>query len=490
MSSAPPHAVLTLDDRHGKAALLALVIASGTAFLDSSVVTVALPAIQRDLGGGLSTMQWVVDAYLLTLGAFLLVGGALGDLLGKRRVFLAGLVSFGVASALCAVAPTDAALVAARAVQGVAAAMLVPGSLSLITAGFDERQRPRAIGLWGGLSGLFTLLGPFVGGVLVDTAPAGWRWVFLLNLPLLALSWVLTLRYVPAMPGSRHAAGTALSQVDLVGGVLAATGLGLVTGALIEAGRLGPGPTVTLVAVGAAVLAGFVMWERRCETRWRSGGATRQPMLPPSLFAVRTFTLANVVTFVVYGSIGGMTTFLTWQLIVTLGWSALAAGATSVPITLTLALFSGRVGSLVPRFGAKRFLVVGPALMAAGQLLLAGVGPGDTYVAAVLPGSLVFAAGLVLIVAPVTATALGAVQPARAGTASGVNNAVARVAQLLAVAALPVVAGMTAAENGSGDVAGLAAGYPRAIGVTAVLCLLGSAVALALPADTGRTDAA
>ncbi len=466
--------------------LLALITASGTAFLDSSVVTVALPSIERQLGGGLAAMQWVVDAYLLTLGAFLLLGGSLGDLLGRRRVFLVGLVAFGLASALCAVAPSASTLIVARGVQGVAAALLVPGSLAIISAVFDPAERARAIGLWGGLSGLFTMLGPFVGGLLVDASPNGWRWVFLLNLPILAVSYACTLRFVPSLPGLR-ASGRLLDQLDLVGGLLAVAGLGLVAAGLIETAALGAAGA-GIASVGVLLLIAFVWWERRCERQSRAGGR-RVPMVPPSLFRQRTFTVANLVTLLVYGPIGGMTLILTLQLMLTLGWSALAAGATSVPITLTLALFSGRVGALVPRVGARRLLVAGPIVMALGQVLLAGIGAGDSYVTDVLPGSLVFALGLVLVVAPVTATALGSVPPQRAGTASGVNNTTARVAQLVAVAALPVAAGMSSASLEGGASSAFADGYSRAMLLSAAVCLLGGLVALALPPATGRAPA-
>lgn len=476
---------VTLRSAHGRGVLLALVTASGTAFLDSSVVTVALPAMARQLGGGLTTMQWVVDAYLLTLGSFLLLGGSLGDLLGRRRVFLVGLVAFGAASVLCAVAPSASTLVAARAVQGVAAALLVPGSLAIIAAVFDPRERTRAIGLWGGLSGLFTMLGPFVGGLLVDAGPAGWRWVFLLNLPILVVSYVATVRYVPALPGSR-APGSVLDQLDVVGGVLAVVGLGLLAAGLIETPRIGVAAGAAVASAGGLVLVAFWWWERRCERR-AAAGARRAPMMPPSLFAVATFTVANLVTLLVYGPIGGMTLILTLQLILGLGWSALAAGAAGVPITITLALLSGRVGSLVPRFGARPFLVTGPVLMTVGQVLLAGVSPGDSYLTGVLPGILTFALGLVMVVAPVTSTALGDVPLDRVGTASGVNNTTARVAQLVAVAALPVAAGLSSGSPEGGSTAAFEAGYARAMLISAGVCLLGALVALALPRPTGRS---
>ena len=480
--------LLRLGTRRGRLALLALILASGMAFLDSSVVAVALARIADDLGGGFTTVQWVLDAYLLTLGSFLLVGGALGDLLGKRRVFEWGVASFGVSSALCGLAPTAETLVAARALQGVAAALLVPGSLSIITAAFDDRERPRAIGLWGGLAGLFTLLGPFVGGLLVDSGPTGWRWVFWMNLPVVAVVLLLSRRDVPLLPGTRRP-GPLTGQVDVTGGLLAVLGLGLVAGPLIEYVRLGAVATLALVGVGVGLLVVLWFWEARCERR-AARGARRAPMLPVSLFRIRSFTVANAVTFLVYGAIGGVFFLVTVQLQVTLGWSALAAGAAGVPITLTLAAFSGRVGGLVPRVGARRLLVAGTATMSVGLALFAGISVGDDYVTGVLPGMLVFAAGLVLVVAPVTASALADVGGTRAGAASGVNNAMARVAGLVAVAALPLAAGIGPAALAGGDGAGsLAAGFPRAMWVAAAAVAAGSLVALALPRGTGLVPA-
>ncbi|MEZ5117801.1 MAG: MFS transporter [Candidatus Nanopelagicales bacterium] len=487
--------LLRLGTRRGRIALAALILASGLAFLDSSVVSVALPRIGADLGGGLATLQWVLDAYLLTLGSFLLVGGSLGDVLGKRRIFAWGVAAFGVSSLLCGLAPSGSTLVAARAVQGVAAALLVPGSLSIITAAFSDAERPRAIGLWSGLSGLFTMLGPFVGGWLVDTGASGWRWVFLINAPFVLVVLLLTRRHVPELPGAR-APGPLPGQLDIAGGVLAVVGLGLVAGPLIESARLGAALTAALVLTGVVVLAVLVGWELRTERRY-DAGARRIPMLPLSLFRIRTVAVANLVTFWVYGPVGGVFFLVTVQLIVTLGWSALAAGAAGLPITVTLALLSGRVGGWVPRVGARPLLVAGPAVMAGGLLLLGTVSAGDTYVTGVLPGILVFAAGLVLVVAPVTSAALSDVGGRRAGAASGVNNAVARVATLLAVAALPAAAGMLAAGDGGGgggesggtgvDPAAFAAGYPTALAIAAGLCAVGAVTALALPRGALRS---
>ncbi len=449
---------LTLASGQGRRALAASVVASGMAFLDSTIVTVAAPHITEDLGGGFSGMQWVLDGYLLTLGALVLVGGSLGDLIGKRRVFLIGIVGFALASAVCGLAPTMPALVIARMVQGACAALMVPTSLALLNSEFSGDDRGRAIGAWSGLSGIFTALGPFVGGSLVDAFPVGWRLAFLINLPLAALAMWLA-RAVPASAGSRGNARL-LGQLDLLGAALATVGLGLVVGPLIEINRLG-GVAWLLVAAGLALLVVFLVVEHRSPA----------PMLPLSIFAIRTFSVANLVTFVVYGALSASTFLLTVYLQIQMGFSALAAGAAGLPITILLALGSARVGALVSRFGPRWFLVAGPVIMAAGLAWLSLIGPGDSYPASVLPGLLVFAVGLVLVVAPVTTAALLDVGPGLSGTASGVNNAVARIAGLIAIAVLPALAGIGV----GGD--GLDPGYGRAMLISALLCVVGAVVA-------------
>jgi EmrB/QacA subfamily drug resistance transporter len=449
--------------RRGRTVLAATITASGIAFLDGTVVNVALPAIGRDLGGGFATLQWVVDAYLLTLGSLVLVGGSLGDLMGRRKVFDLGIGGFAVASALCALAPNAPALVAARAVQGVAAALLVPGSLSLLSSLFAGQDRGRAIGAWSGLSGIFTALGPFVGGWLVAAASWGWRLVFLINLPLAALALVLSRLAVPDLPGMR-----AGRRLDLLGAGMVTVGLGLTVYPLIEWTRLGAGPSVVLVVVGLAVLAGFVRVEARVE----------MPMMPPSLFRIRTFSVGNIVTFVIYAALGGAMFLVVVVLQESLGYSALQAGAALLPLTIALLLLSSRVGGLVPVVGPRLLLGLGGLVTGIGLLLLVLVAPERSYVLGVLPGVLVFALGMCLVVAPVTTTVLGDVDQERSGVASGVNNAVARVASLVAVALLPLVSGIATAATDEA----LLTGFRTAMVISGVMCLLGGLVAwVALP---------
>lgn len=453
--------------------LAATIVATGVAFLDSSVVTVALPAISDDLGGGFATLQWILDGYLLTLGALVLVGGALGDLLGKRRVFLWGIVGFGITSMLCGLAPTAGALVAARLLQGATAALLVPGSLAILSATFAGADRGRAIGTWSGLGGLFTALGPVLGGFLVDAVPWGWRAIFFINPPLLALAWWLTRTGVAELPGSR-APGHLARQLDLAGATLAVAGLALIVYPLIEVHRLRGGVAVALVAAGVLLLGLFVLVEAR-EPR---------PMLPPELFRIRTFAVANLVTLVVYGALGAALFLLVVDLQVNLGYSAVVAGLAAIPITVVLALLSSRVGGLVTVVGARVLLVAGPLVMAAALLWLSRAAPGTRFATGILPPMTLFALGLVLVVAPVTTTVLGDIDAARAGVASGVNNAIARIASLLAIAVLPLFGTATGAAPGSD------AAFARSMVAAAVLCGLGALVAgVGLPRRAAATPA-
>jgi EmrB/QacA subfamily drug resistance transporter len=428
------------------------------AFLDGTVVNVALPRIALSFGAGFSTMQWVLDAYLLSLGALVLVGGALGDVFGRRRVFLVGLVGFGVTSAVCGAAPTTGVLIAGRAVQGVAAALLVPGSLAIITSSIAAEDRDRAIGQWSGLAGLTSAIGPFVGGWLIDVA--SWRWVFFLNLPLIAAAVAVTLKGVPEShdPAVR---GHGLARLDLPGAVLTAAALGLLVLPLIES-RAGTGIRVGLFAGAAVAFAGFLLTEHR----------SAAPMLPLGLFRRRAFTVAQVVTFVVYGALGGAFFLLAVELQTGMGFSPLQAGAATAPTTVVLLVFSARVGGLIPRIGARPLLTAGPLLAGAGLLLLTRATPGQTYLTGVLPGILVFSAGMCLVVTPITATALGAVDASHAGLASGVNNAVARIGGLIAVAVLPVIAGAGTSTRLPVH------GFRVAMAVTGALAAAGGLIAL------------
>jgi EmrB/QacA subfamily drug resistance transporter len=403
----------------GRWILFTTVLGSGMALLDSTVVNVALPHIGEDLDADLGALQWTVNAYMLTLAGLILLGGALGDRYGRRRVFVIGVVWFALASLLCGLAPNAGVLIAARALQGVGGALLTPGSLALIQASFHEDDRARAVGLWSGFGGVGAAVGPFVGGWLVDGP--GWRWVFLLNVPLAALCVPVALRHVPE---SRDEA--AHGRFDVLGAVLGATSLAFVTYALIgEAWWAG--------VVGVVVGAGFVAVERR-----RGGSA----MVPPSIFASRIFTAVNLVTLCVYAAFGGFFFLAALQLQVVSGYSALGAGTALLPTTVLMLLLSAKSGELGERIGPRIPLTVGPLLCAAGMLLMLRVGEDASYVRDVLPALLVLGLGMTTLVAPLTATVLASVDVSRAGLASGINNAAARAAGLLAVAALPMLAGM------------------------------------------------
>jgi EmrB/QacA subfamily drug resistance transporter len=403
-------------------ALIASVLGSGIVLLDSTIVNVALPAIRSDLHGSLAQQQWVVEAYLLLLSSLLLVGGSLGDLLGRRRVFAAGLVGFGICSALCAVAPSGGVLIAARAVQGATGALLVPSTLALIVDTFpDGHERAAAIGSWTAYTGVATVLGPLVGGLLVQLA--SWRWIFAVNLPLVAVVLVLLRR----LPDDRTEPG----HVDLTGATLCALGLAGPVFALIEQPAYGWGsPRVFLpLLVGLALLAAFLGWERR----------SPRPMLPLGLFASRNFSAGNLTTLMLYAGLGVATFFLVLFLQQVGGYRPVEAGLALLPLTLLMFTFSRRVGALADRLGPHYFMAGGPILAGIGLLLLMRVGAGASYPDEVLPAVLVFGIGMTCTVAPLTATVLAAVSPGHAGVASGVNNAVARIAGLLAIAAVGAV---------------------------------------------------
>ncbi|TNM69202.1 MFS transporter [Streptomyces sp. NP160] len=413
----------------GRAVLVASTAGSAVAFLDAQVVSVALPSIGRDLGADLGVLQWTVNAYTLSLAALVLLGGALGDRWGRRRVFVAGVAWFAVASAACALAPTAEVLVAARALQGVGAALLTPMSLALLQTVLRHEDRARAIGLWSGATTLATVAAPVVGGALVAL---DWRLVFALNLPVAALAVVLARK----VPDTRDEAART-HRLDLPGAALGAAALAGLTWALTRAGE-SSGAAADAAVLGAAaaavaLAAGFVVRERRAAS----------PVVPPSLFADRTFTAANGFTLLVYAALSGMQLLLVLQLQVSLGWTALQAGLATLPSSLLLGLLSGRAGALGQRLGARTMLTAGAATAAVGLLLLSGASPGDAYATAVLPGVLVMGLGFAAFVAPLTAGVLAAAPAELAGAASGVNNAVARTAGLLAVAALPAVVGLS-----------------------------------------------
>ncbi|WLW53360.1 MFS transporter [Streptomyces sp. YU58] len=413
-----------LASSRGKWILLTTILGSSMALLDSTVVNVALPRIGRDLDADLAALQWTVNAYMLTLAGLILLGGSLGDRYGRRKIFVVGVVWFAVASLLCGLAPNAEVLIAARALQGVGGALLTPGSLALIQASFHPDDRGRAVGLWSGFGGVGAAVGPFVGGWLVDGP--GWRWVFLLNVPLALVCVPVALRHVP-----ESGDGRAHTRFDVLGAVLGAVALALITYALIEA-RAGSVAVVLTAVAGLGAAVAFVYVEKRRD----------DPMMPPDIFASRQFTAVNLVTLCVYAALGGFFFLAALQLQVVVGYSALGAGVSLLPTTVLMLLLSARSGELGERIGPRIPLTVGPLLAAAGMLLMLRVGPGASYVVDVLPALLVLGLGLVTLVAPLTATVLGSVNTARAGLASGINNAAARAAGLIAVAALPLLTGM------------------------------------------------
>jgi EmrB/QacA subfamily drug resistance transporter len=413
----------------GRWVLLATVLGSAVAFIDATVVTIALPHIAEDLDASTGDLQWTVNGYALTLAAFLLLGGSLGDRFGRRRVFLVGVVWFGIASMLCTIAPGIGALIAARALQGVGGALLTPGSLSIIQSTFVGEDRARAIGAWSGLSGVASAIAPFLGGWIV--AVASWRWIFAINVPLVVLVVVVTLRHVPESMDP-----SAVKRLDVAGTALGAVGLaGLTYGftAWTDEGSASAAAVASL-AGGVVALVAFVLVEARHPA----------PLLPPGLFRWRPFAGVNAATLLVYAAISGVFFFLVITLQVVAGYSPLAAGIAPLPVTILMWLLSPRMGALGVRIGPRLPMTVGPLVCAVGAVLLAGIDSSSPYVTAVLPGIVLFGLGLSVTVAPLTTTALAAAPDRLAGVASGVNNAVARIAGLLAVAVIPLAAGVGA----------------------------------------------
>jgi EmrB/QacA subfamily drug resistance transporter len=455
VTAAAPGASVRLGTPTGRWVIAAAVLGTGVAFLDSTVVNAALPAIGRDLNGDLADMQWVLTAYLLTLGSLLVLGGALGDRFGRKRVFMIGLVGFAAASALCGAAPSVPVLIAARAVQGIAGALLVPGSLAIISASFHPDDRGRAIGMWSGLGSVTTAAGPFLGGWFIDSV--SWRLVFFVNLPLVVVALVICARHVPETRDE-----SAPRRVDLPGAVLLALGLAGVVYALIEGPAKGwPTTALVLGVLGVAALVLWLMVEQR----------SAHPMVPLDVFKSRQFSGANAVTFAIYAAFGATTFLLVVHLQTDLGYSALEAGASLLPATFLMFFFSARSGALAQRIGPRLQMTVGPFVVAAGIALLARVEPGHSYWTSVFPAMLVLGAGLTTTVAPLTAAVLAAVSDQHAGLGSAINNAVARIASLVAVAVLPAAAGI-ATSGGS-----LTNGFGTAMAIAAVLCALGGVLA-------------
>jgi EmrB/QacA subfamily drug resistance transporter len=415
--------LLALSSRQGRFALATVIIGSGIAMLDGTVVNIAARTMGDDLHAGLASVQWILNGYLLALASLILVGSSLGDRHGRKRVYLIGVAGFGIASTACALAQNPTQLIACRIVQGVAAALLTPGALALIQASFRHEDRPAAIGRWAGFAGVATAIGPFVGGFLVEHG--GWRGIFLINVPLCAaVLWLAR-----CVPESRDEEETA--AFDLGGAAVGTAVLGGLT-FLLTSWRTLPGAVaLVLLVLVVAGAAAFVILERR-------PGA----MAPAELFADRVFTAANLMTFLVYGALGAVIFLLVLQLQVTSGYAPLAAGIATLPITVCMLLFSSRAAAVSARIGPRLPMSVGPMLCAAGVLLLALIGRHASYVVHVLPGMVLFAVGLTTLVSPLTTAVLAAAPDRHAGVASGINNAVARAGSLLAVAALPAIVGL------------------------------------------------
>jgi EmrB/QacA subfamily drug resistance transporter len=440
--------------RTSRLTLLATILGSSIAFIDLTVVNVALPAIQRDLGGGLAAQQWWVDAYLLTLGSLILVGGSLADIFGEMRTFTLGVGLFGAASALCAAAPDANTLIVFRGIQGIAGALLTPASLAVITSTFSGAERGAAIGTWTAWSGISTVVGPLFGGWLIDIT--SWRAIFLINVPIAFVTIVIVLTQLPRTTATRKTV-----RVDFAGAALCAAGLGLLVFGFIEQPSYGWGnPAVPgSIVGGAALLAAFVFYESR----------TPQPMLPLRLFRRRNFSVTNVETLAVYGGLSAWGFFLTIFLQQLSGYSAFRAGLATVPVTIGLFLLSRLAGRGSARVGPRVFMAVGPLIAGASTVALARMPVHFNYWVDLLPPLVGFAVGLALTVAPLTTTVLSEAGPGDAGIASGINNAVARVAGLVAIA----VIGLAAA----GRTDHLSAhGFHRAILITGLLIVAGGAI--------------
>lgn len=448
--------------------LIATVLGSAIASIDATVAGIALPAIGRGFGASLATLQWVITAYTLTLASLLLFGGALGDRYGRRRVFLTGVAWFAVASLICGLAPDAPVLIAARAVQGIGAALMTPGSLAIIEASFLPADRGKAIGAWSGLSGVATAIGPFLGGWLIQAV--SWRLIFDINLPLAALTMAISIRRVPE---SRDPSMT--GRVDTAGGVLVTLGLAGTTYGLIEGPAAGWGRPASLASLiaGIALLIAFGTWESRART----------PMLRLSLFASAQFTAANVVTFAVYGALGGALFLLPIQLQEVSGYTAIQTGIALLPVTVIMLALSTASGALAARIGPRTQMSVGPAVTAIGLAMFARIGHSGGYLTDVLPSLVIYGLGLAITVAPLTSTVLAAVPDRHAGMASAANNTVARASSLIAVAVLPAAAGL----GGTAYLhpASFSAGFGRACLICAGLCLVGGVLAAITIRDPG-----
>jgi EmrB/QacA subfamily drug resistance transporter len=430
------------------------------AAIDATVVGIALPALGRQFHAPLVSLQWVVTGYMLALASLLLVGGTLGDQLGRRRMFCLGVIWFSAASAACAAAPNSTALVVTRVLQGIGAALLVPGSLAIIQASFVPDDRGKAIGLWSGLGGVATAAGPLLGGYLISAA--SWRWIFLINVPLGVVVLALALRHVPESRQERTE-----SRIDLLGATLTVLALAGTTYALIEGPSKGwvSAPVLGLLSLGVFGGCAFVAVERR----------VRAPMVPLQVFRQRQFTVTNVLTLLVYAALGGTLFLLPVELQVVDGYSALSAGMALLPLTAVMFLLSARSGRLASRIGPRLQMSVGPILIGGGLAMLSRTASDSSYLSGALPAVLVLGLGLAVTVAPLTATALGSVADDRAGLASAVNNDVARVGGLIAVAVIPALAGIVGRDYLNPSK--MAGGFRTAVFITASWCVAGGVLA-------------
>src|SRR5690625_2656720 len=438
----------------GRWLLVATILGSSIAMLDATVVNVALPRLGADLDAGVTGLQWTLNGYTLALASLILLGGALGDRWGRRRMFVVGVGWFAAASALCGVAPNVELLVVARILQGVGGALLTPGSLALISASIDERDRGRAIGAWSGIGGVASAIGPIFGGWLVDAV--SWRAVFLINVPVAVVIVWIAVRHVPE---SRDE--SAARRIDVPGVVLASAGLAALTYGLITSAA------ITSV-LGLLVLGLFVVQERR----------VHEPLVPLSMFADRVFAASNLVTITVYAALGGTFFLFVLHLQVVVGYSPLQAGAASLPITVLMLLLSSYAGALGERIGPRIPMTLGPLIGALGLVLMLRIGPDASYVTDVLPAVTVFGLGLSTMVAPLTTAVLSAAPSSQAGLASGINNAIARTGQLLAVAALPALVGITG--SGYADPAIVNDGFRGAMLICGGLLVAGAITAAVL----------
>jgi EmrB/QacA subfamily drug resistance transporter len=455
---------LVLKSAQGRGVLAATILGSGMASLDGTVVNVALPRIGADLHAGLTALQWTINAYTLTLAGLLLLGGSLGDRLGRRRVFVFGVVWFTVASVGCTVTPDAGLLIAMRALQGVGAALLTPGSLAILEAVFRREERAAAVGAWSGLGGVATAIGPVLGGVLVGVASWGWRLVFLINVPIAIAVILLSTRYVPETRDEQSR-----GRLDVTGAALAAIGLAFAVYALTEGPRRHwTTAMIVCLTLGVLLLAAFLLVEAK----------SRDPMMPLSLFRSRNFSGANLVTFVVYAALSGSLFLIPVQLQLVSGFTPVAAGSALLPITGVMLLLSARMGRLAQQIGPRWPMTVGPIVAGIGLALLVRIGADASYLSDVLPALLVFGLGLSATVAPLTATVLAAAPAHQVGVASAVNNDIARAAGLLAVAVLPGLAGIT--PHAYQHPAELSAGFHHAVLIAAGLCALGGLLSAVL----------